>query len=235
MENQIYRQELEAAQAHNRALLERQDPYSLTQELSQQYWSCLAGADIMAYLEIPSLNVTLPIAHGTEESTLQKNVGHLEWSSLPVGGESTHCVLSGHRGLPSSELFTNLDQLQQGDSFFIHVLGQTLTYRVDEINIVLPHEMELLQIEDGQDYVTLLTCTPYGINSHRLLVRGVREETLPQTQEVPQSTEKGVGDLARMLLIPAALCVLAVLLLTLGRKNKRKTREKEMGGKYEKR
>lgn len=126
----------------------------------------------MAYLEVPSIGVTLPICHGTETSTLQKAVGHLEWSSLPVGGSSTHCVLSGHRGLPSSELLTNLDHLEYGDAFYLHVLGDTLEYRVDRVTIVEPGDFQLLGIEEGKDYVTLITCTPYGINSHRLAGTG---------------------------------------------------------------
>ena len=144
----------------------RQEDY---QRLRQQ--ALLAGgSDVMAYLEVPSIGVTLPICHGTETSTLQKAVGHLEWSSLPVGGSSTHCVLSGHRGLPSSELLTNLDHLEYGDAFYLHVLGDTLEYRVDRVTIVEPGDFQLLGIEEGKDYVTLITCTPYGINSHRLLV-----------------------------------------------------------------
>lgn len=132
------------------------------------------GNGYMGYVEIPSIGAKLPIAHGVETAALDRAVGHLEWSSLPVGGESTHCVLSGHRGLPSAELLTNLDQMELGDRFTLHVLGETLEYRVDAVNVVEPDDASLLQITEGEDYVTLLTCTPYGVNSHRLLVRGTR-------------------------------------------------------------
>ena len=132
---------------------------------------------VMGYIEIPSIACKLPVAHGTSDTVLRDSVGHLEWTSLPVGGESTHSVLSGHRGLPSAELLTNIDHLEVGDRFTLHILNMELTYRVDQIRVVEPNDASLLQIEQGQDYVTLLTCTPYGINSHRLLVRGARVYT----------------------------------------------------------
>lgn len=130
----------------------------------------------MGYIEIPKLQCTLPIYHGTDEGTLQRNIGHLSGSSVPVGGESTHSVLSGHRGLPSAKLFSDLDKLTEGDQFVLRVLNETLTYEVDQILIVLPDEMDSLRIEEGKDQCTLVTCTPYGVNSHRLLVRGHRIE-----------------------------------------------------------
>lgn len=131
---------------------------------------------MMGYIEIPKIKATLPIYHGTDEGVLQRNVGHLQGSSLPIGGENSHCVLSGHRGLPSAKLFSELDKLSEGDQFMLSVLGDTLTYEVDQILIVLPDEMDALQIEKGKDLCTLVTCTPYGVNSHRLLVRGHRVE-----------------------------------------------------------
>ena len=134
-------------------------------------------------IEIPSINVNLPIYHGTSKAVLQEAVGHLEGSSLPIGGESTHTVISGHRGLPSAKLFTELDKMAIGNVFYLHVLGETLTYEVDQIQIIEPDEMETLKIQKGQDQCTLVTCTPYGINTHRLLVRGHRIPT-------PASTEK---------------------------------------------
>ena len=169
----------EEAEDFNRSLLDRPSSYVLTEDQAARYPSTLLaeGSDVMAYLEIPAIGATLPICHGTESDTLQKSVGHLEWSSLPVGGESTHCVLSGHRGLPSSELLTNIDHLEPGDLFYIHVLGRCLAYQVDQISVVEPDDFSLLGIAPGQDYVTLLTCTPYGINTHRLLVRGVRVQS----------------------------------------------------------
>lgn len=167
-----------AAEEFNRALLDRVSPYALPEELAGEYPHMLltGDSDVMCYLEIPALDLTLPVCHGVDSGTLQKSVGHLEWSSLPVGGEGTHCVLSGHRGLPSSELLTNIDRLERGDLFRLHVLGKTLTYRVDQVAVVEPGDFSLLGIEEGEDLVTLLTCTPYGINSHRLLVRGTRAD-----------------------------------------------------------
>ncbi len=134
----------------------------------------VSGTGIMGYISIPKINVELPIYHGTSDGVLQVAVGHLEGSSLPVGGENTHCVLSGHRGLPSADLFTHLDRLNAHDIFTISVLDKTLVYEIDQIKVVAPGDTQYLQIEDGKDYCTLLTCTPYGINTHRLLVRGVR-------------------------------------------------------------
>ena len=129
---------------------------------------------MMGYLNIPKINSYLPIYHTTEEEVLSSGIGHIEGTSLPVGGESTHCVLSGHRGLPSARLLTDLDQLIIGDTFIIEIFGLTLTYEVDQILTVLPEELSALQIEEGKDYCTLVTCTPYGVNSHRMLVRGHR-------------------------------------------------------------
>lgn len=131
---------------------------------------------IMAYIEIPKIDVELPVYHGVDDSVLQVAVGHLEGSSLPIGGPSTHTVLSGHRGLTSAKLFTHLDELEVGDEFYISVLGEKNTYVIDQINVVLPEEMDDLAIKDGEDHCTLVTCTPYGVNTHRLLVRGTRAD-----------------------------------------------------------
>lgn len=141
------------------------------------YTEAVAGNGIMGYVEIPAIDVELPVYHGVEDTILQVAIGHIEGSSLPVGGPDTHCVVSGHRGLPSAKLFTDLDQLEAGDLFLLHVLDETLAYEVDQIHIVEPEDTSLLEIEEGQDLCTLVTCTPYGINSHRLLVRGHRVET----------------------------------------------------------
>jgi sortase A len=179
------------------------------------------GDGIMGYLEIPSIQVKLPIYHGTSEAVLSQGVGHLEQSSLPVGGTGTHAVLSGHTGLASKRLFTDLSQLQVGDFFSITVLDQRLTYQVDEINVVEPHETELLRIEEGQDYVTLLTCTPYGINSHRLLVRGVRisdtedNTTTPKPQEETIHRSQWVAEYLKSLLMGGG-CVVVMLLVWIG-------------------
>lgn len=142
----------------------------------------IGGNGMMGYLVIPKIDVKLPIYHGTAESVLQIAAGHLEWSSLPVGGESTHCILSGHRGLPSAKLFTDLDQMVEGDLFQLNILNETFTYEVDQILVVKPKETDDLQIIDGRDYCTLVTCTPYGINTHRLLVRGHRVENMDDTK-----------------------------------------------------
>lgn len=175
-----------AAKEYNASLSERNSDYTLTDRQKQQYEELLdvSGTGVMGYIEIPSINCSLPIYHGTQESVLQIAVGHIEWSSLPVGGAGTHCVISGHRGLPSAKLFTNLDQLTEGDVFMLRVLDEVLTYEVDQILIVEPQETEALRIEEGKDYCTLVTCTPYGINTHRLLVRGHRIENLDESIRV---------------------------------------------------
>ena len=168
----------EAARGYNAALAGRTNTYLLTEEQKAQYEALLdvAGLGVMGYVEVPSIKCALPIYHGTDEAVLQIAVGHLEWSSLPVGGESTHCVISGHRGLPSARLFTDLDKLVGGDIFLLRVLDEVLTYEVDQIRIVEPQEVDDLGITAGEDLCTLVTCTPYGINTHRLLVRGHRVE-----------------------------------------------------------
>ncbi len=169
-------EEWDKAEEYNVLLTQRENPFALTEEQKTAYSSLLnlAGDGIMGYVEIPLINVTLPIYHGTDDTVLQIGTGHVEWSSLPVGGESTHCVLSGHRGLPSAKLLTNLDKLSEGNTFRLHILGETLTYEVDRILIVLPSDVAALSVEEGKDLCTLVTCTPYGVNSHRLLVTGHR-------------------------------------------------------------
>ena len=139
--------------------------------------------DVMAYITIPVCDIRLPIRHGCGEDVLQKSAGHIPESSLPIGGENTHAVITAHRGLPSAKLFTNIDSLKEGDLFFIHGLDETLAYKVDRINVVLPDDTNDLKITPGKDYVTLLTCTPYGINTHRLLVRGERTKYIPEVEE----------------------------------------------------
>ena len=146
------------------------------------YAEQLTVGGVMAYVDIPPIGVYLPVQHGTGAETLEKSVGHVVGTSLPVGGSSTHAVLSAHSGMASSKLFSDIDQLEKGDIFYIHVLGDTLAYEVDSINTVLPTDTSLLQIEDGKDYVTLVTCTPFGINTHRLLVRGHRVPYTPEQE-----------------------------------------------------
>ena len=154
------------------------------------YAEQLTVGSVMAYVDIPKIGVYLPVQHGTEADTLEKSVGHVVGTSLPVGGSSTHAVLSAHSGMASSKLFSDIDQLKLGDTFFVHVLGDTLAYEVDSINTVVPTDTSLLQIEDGKDYVTLVTCTPFGINTHRLLVRGHRVPYTPEQDAVDAETQK---------------------------------------------
>lgn len=178
LDDNTYEDCWEAAQAYNAALLPGQPHFQLSEEEENAYRQLLdvSGKGIIGYVEIPSINVSLPIYHGTDDEILQVAIGHIEGSSLPVGGAGTHCVISGHRGLPSSKLFTDLDQLTEGDTFTLRVLDEILTYEVDQIRIVEPDDISLLGIEAGKDLCTLMTCTPYGVNSHRLLVRGHRVE-----------------------------------------------------------
>lgn len=176
------------AEEFNEELKKRRNWHVLDEEQERMYPSMLSVAQdgVMGYIEIPAINCLLPIYHGTDENVLQVAVGHLEWTSLPVGGSGTHCVLSGHRGLPSAKLFTNLDKVTKGDVFILRVLDEVLTYEVDEVNIVNPDETELLKAEEGKDLCTLVTCTPYGVNSHRLLVRGhrVKNEEISKTVRI---------------------------------------------------
>lgn len=166
------------AVVYNKTLVNRTNPYLVSAEQKEKYESLLdiTGSGVMGYIEIPSIDVHLPIYHGTSDSVLQIAVGHLDWTSLPTGGVNTHCILSGHRGLPSAKLFTHLDKLAAGDTFVLRILDEVLTYEVDQILIVEPTDTKALLIEENRDYCTLVTCTPYGINSHRLLVRGHRIE-----------------------------------------------------------
>ena len=153
------------------------------------YFKQLTTGGVMAYVDIPKINVYLPVQHGTDTDTLERAVGHVAGTSLPVGGSSTHSVLSAHSGLASSKLFSDIDQLAAGDTFYIHVLGEVLAYQVDNIATVLPTDTSLLQIEEGKEFVTLVTCTPFGVNTHRLLVRGYRVPYLPE-QEAAAAEEK---------------------------------------------
>ena len=180
---------------------------------SNEYFSVLnVGKNgMMAYISIPKIGVKIPIYHGTSSDILQKGVGHLEGSSIPVGGESTHAVLSAHRGLPSSRLFTDLDQLKVGDTFYIHILDEVLAYRVNQVLVVEPSEINFLQIVKGKDYVTLVTCTPYAINTHRLLVRGERIEYSTQEEEnIAINKKMSIAD------IVLYTCLLFVILLITG-------------------
>lgn len=175
----------EAANEYNKRLLTKTNRYYLSESDKKEYENILSTDDtgIMGYVEIPVINVSLPIYHGISDEVLQVAIGHIEGTSLPVGGPSTHCAISGHRGLPSAKLFTNLDKMEEGDIFLIHTLDDVLAYQVDRILIVEPEDVSGLEIEENKDYCTLITCTPYGINSHRLLVRGERIEYNENTIE----------------------------------------------------
>lgn len=203
-----------AVKNYNASLVPRFNAFLLTDEQKEQYDSLLnvSGLGIMGYIEIPEINCSLPIYHGTDESVLQIAVGHISWSSLPTGGESTHCVLSGHRGLPSAKLFTNLDKLTEGSTFMLRVLDEVLTYEVDQILTVLPDEVDALQIVEGEDLCTLVTCTPYGINSHRLLVRGHRIENVEAAK-----TARATADAIQIepLIVAPAVAVPFLILLTI--------------------
>lgn len=196
--------------------------FALSEEDKGAYDTLLdiSGTGVMGYIEIPTINISLPVYHGTEDAVLQIAVGHLEWSSLPVGGEDTHCVLSGHRGLPSAKLFTNLDKLVVGDKFVMRVLDEVLTYEVDQILIVEPTDVSTLMIEAGKDLCTLVTCTPYGINSHQLLVRGHRIENQEEAQAIRVTSDAiQIGPLivAPAVALPMLLVLLMILLVSGGK------------------
>ena len=212
MDNEIYDQLWQEAEAYNAALAQKANPYFFTEEDQALYDSTLnvSGTGIMGYIDIPEIKCTLPIYHGTSEAVLQVGVGHIEGSSLPVGGEGTHCVLSGHSGLPSAVLFTHLEDLDIGDLFTLQIMDETLTYEVDRFNRVLPHEMELLTIEEGKDSCTLVTCTPYGINTHRLLVHAHRVANESATAHIRVTADAVRID--PILVSPAAAAPMLLLL-----------------------
>lgn len=196
--NQENEKMLADARAYNREMLsniELLDPFGPGKKEINEYYESLLnvnGSGMMGYIRIPAIEVELPIYHGTSESVLQVGVGHFEGTSLPVGGESTHAVLTGHRGLPSKLLFTDMDKLKKGDVFYIKILGETFAYEIDQILTVLPEDTKALSIDSGKDYVTLVTCTPYAVNTHRLLVRGHRipyEEAIQTTADVTVEAE----------------------------------------------
>lgn len=221
----------EEAQGYNASLLENENRFFPDEEERQQYEQLLSISDdgIIGYIEIPSIDVTLPIYHGTSEEILQVAIGHIEGSSLPVGGLSTHCVISGHRGLPSSRLFTDIDQLSEGDIFTLLVLDEALTYEVDQIRIVEPDDISLLEIKEGEDLCTLVTCTPYGVNSHRLLVRGHRVENQEATGFLRITADAMMIDSRFVAPILAAPILLGIILFMVLRPLKRKKRRAAKG------
>lgn len=225
VDNEQYDMLLAQAGEYNRSLLEKELPLLPSEEEHALYESLLdiSGTGIMGYIEIPQIKIALPIYHGTGEAVLQVAVGHIEGTSLPVGGEGTHCVLSGHRGLPSAKLFTDLDALTVGDLFVLHVLDETLTYEVDQILIVEPENIEALAIEAGKDYCTLVTCTPYGINTHRLLVRGHRVENRAEVKSVRVTADAMQIEpvvVAPLVAVPMLFILLIILLVKTRKRNR---------------
>lgn len=218
LDDEKYDELWNAAREYNSRLAQSGNTFALTDEQKSEYTKLLdvSGLGVIGYIEIPEIDCSLPIYHGTEESVLQIAIGHLEWSSLPIGGESTHSVLSGHRGLPSAKLFSNLDKLVEGDLFMLRVLDEVLTYEVDQILIVEPQDVDSLTIEEGKDYCTLVTCTPYGINTHRLLVRGHRVDNVEEEKVVRVTADAMQIEpllVAPIVAMPMLLVLLIILLI----------------------
>ena len=227
--------ELEKAYVYNDELLPSILPDSFAEAeangTDEEYMSLLNanGDGIMGYIQIPSINVKLPIFHTTSEDVLQIGVGHLEGSSLPVGGENTHSVLSAHRGLPSATLFTDLDKVDIGDDFFVIIMGEYLAYEVDQIEVVEPDDTSLLQVEDGQDLCTLITCTPYGVNTQRLMVRGHRVEYTPTLLADAETPMFGAVSLHTnyLLWVIVGLAIVAIFILILYLIDRRKNQKEQ--------
>lgn len=220
----------EKAEEYNRKLKLISYPFLGYPELDDEYYSALDVNDdgMMGYITIDKIKVQLPIYHGTSDKVLNCAVGHLEGSTLPIGGESTHCVLSAHRGLPSAKLFTNLDKLAVGDVFTITILDKMFTYQVDQVKVVLPDETDELNVVNGEDYCTLVTCSPYGINTHRMLVRGTRIENIEEAKKINITTEAYLIDpliVTPVVAIPIFLGLL-VFLVVKSSKKKRKNSDK---------
>ena len=219
---------LKAVRKYNKELLKKADHWKLSKKDKKKYESLLdvSGTGIMGYIEVPKIDCSLPIYHGTDEGALQIAIGHLEGSSLPVGGKSSHCVLSGHRGLPSARLFTDLDQMEEGDTFILNILGHKLAYEVDQIKVVLPEEMSDLEIQEGKDLCTLVTCTPYGINTHRLLVRGHRVKYVETKVQEQKEVAKSKTDI-RPVIAGAAAGVLVLFIIIFAARRRRKHRNQQ--------
>ena len=235
-------QMLAAAEAYNEKLPDKltMDPFGTDSEdpsgKDAEYNSLLSINGVMGYVDIPKIDVYLPVYHGTSEEVLQKGAGHLYGSALPVGGEGRHSVVSAHRGLPSAKLFTDLDQLEVGDVFYFHVLNRILAYQIDQINVVEPDELDALDPQDGNDFMTLFTCTPYGINSHRMLLRGVRipyEPThisdMPMIAAAPPKEKAALPKWVVFYMAAGAAAAAGVIIaaLTVRKKNKRKKKKEK--------
>ena len=219
---------LKVARKYNKELLKKADHWKLSKQEKKKYESLLdvSGTGIMGYIEIPKIDCYLPVYHGTDEGALQIAIGHLEGSSLPVGGKSSHCVLSGHRGLPSARLFTDLDQMEEGDTFILNILGHKLAYEVDQIKVVLPEEMSDLEIQEGKDLCTLVTCTPYGINTHRLLVRGPRVKYVETKVQEQKEVSKSKTDI-RPVIAGAAVGAVVLFIIIFAVRRRRKHRNQQ--------
>lgn len=239
---------IKQAQEYNQAILNSgailTDPFDFKAASAKvnatisNYDDMLNYTEIMATIEIPKIEIDLPIYHGTEENTLSKGIGHLQGTSLPVGGTGTHCVLTGHTGLPGKTLFTNLTKLKLGDLFYIHVMNEKLTYQVNDISVVLPDDVSKISLDSEQDYVTLITCTPYGVNDHRLLVQGTRiypeelsEEEIKQIEENNADNIKMSGIEIAQLVSSAIAFILFIIMLIMtistARQNRRNRSQTE--------
>lgn len=230
MDTAQYQALLDAAHAYNDRLAQTGQKWTMTDADQAEYNSLLNidGTGIMGYIQIPKINVELPLYHGTDDAVLQTSIGHLAGTSLPVGGESTHSVLSGHRGLPSARLFTDLDRLEEGDTFTLTILNETLTYEVDQIRIVEPTDLSDLQIEEGQDLCTLVTCTPYGINTQRLLVRGHRVANAMGDAEVTADAfQIRTSYIAAFIAVPVVLLLFIYVLVSTDRRHRKPDLVKE--------
>lgn len=217
MSQEDYATILDEAKAYNKKLGKTGIHWKMTDEEKEEYNRMLKidGSDVMGYISIPKIHVKLPMYHGTEEAVLQTSIGHLEQTSLPVGGKSSHCSVSGHRGLPSARLFTDLDMLKEGDTWTMNILNETLTYEADQIRIVEPEDLSNLNITEKKDYCTLVTCTPYGVNSHRLLIRGHR---IPNADGDANLTADAIQIepmyIAPFLSIPILIALFAIMMIT---------------------
>ncbi|MBQ9694869.1 MAG: class C sortase [Oscillospiraceae bacterium] len=228
-----YSKDWDAAAAYNADVAKDDNRWMPEEESTQRYTSLLniTGSGIMGYIEIPDIKVSLPIYHGTDDAVLQIAIGHIEGSSLPTGGAGTHCVVSGHRGLPSAKLFTDLDKMELGDIFIIRVLDEIMTYEVDQVLIVEPYDLSALSIDPEQDYVTLVTCTPYGINTHRMLVRGHRIENVKESvaiRVVADAEQISTQLVAIIMAAPLLLLLFIVMMIRTGRQNRRKRVRKRL-------
>ena len=224
IDEEDYEKYWQEAISYNEELADHALSFTLTDDEKSRYARVMdpTGSGVMGTIEIENIGVNLPIYHGTEETVLQVGIGHLEGTSFPTGTPGTHCILSGHRGLPSAKLFTDLDQMIVGDTFLLHIMDKTFAYQVDQINIVLPEETQDLAIVDGKEYVTLVTCTPYGVNTHRLLVRAKRVDYNEETKLiVPADATRYNNLLVAPFIGGPILLILFIVFLFMTRKPKK--------------